>query len=107
VTEGADTELDRQLIDVIRDPMTHLIRNCADHGIERPDERVAVGKPEVGTIRVSASHEAGHITIDIVDDGRGLNLEKIKSKILSSGLATTAELAAMTDQEIYQQIFEP
>lgn len=106
VTEGADTELDRQLIDVIRDPMTHLIRNCADHGIERPDERVAAGKPEVGTIRVSASHEAGHITIDIVDDGRGLNLEKIKSKILSSGLATAAELATMTHQEIYQQIFE-
>lgn len=107
VTEGADTELDRQLIDVIRDPMTHLIRNCADHGIERPDERAAAGKPEMGTIRVSASHEAGQITIDIVDDGRGLNIDKIKSKILSSGIATEAGLAAMTQQEIYQQIFEP
>lgn len=107
ITEGADTELDRQLIDVIRDPMTHLIRNCADHGIERPDERVAAGKPDVGTIRVSASHEAGQITIDIVDDGRGLNIEKIKSKILSSGIATEVGLAAMSQQEIYQQIFEP
>src|SRR5690606_9512254 len=101
VTEGADTELDRQLIDVIRDPMTHLIRNCADHGIERPEERVAAGKPETGTIRVSASHDAGQITIDIVDDGRGLDIEKIKAKILSSGIATEATLATMSQQEIY------
>lgn len=107
VTEGADTELDRQLIDVIRDPMTHLIRNCADHGIERPEERVAAGKSETGTIRVSASHEAGQITMDIVDDGKGLDIERIKAKILASGIATEAGLAAMTQQEIYQQIFEP
>jgi two-component system chemotaxis sensor kinase CheA len=107
VTEGADTELDRQLIEVIRDPLTHLIRNCADHGIERPDERAAKGKPERGEIRVSAAHEAGQITIDIADDGKGLDTERIKKKILSQGLATEQELRAMSNDEIYRYIFEP
>ena len=106
VTEGADTELDRQLIEVIRDPLTHLIRNCADHGIERPDERIAKGKPERGEIRVSAAHEAGQITIDIADDGKGLDTERIKKKILSQGLATETELRAMSNEEIYRYIFE-
>jgi two-component system chemotaxis sensor kinase CheA len=106
ITEGADTELDRQLIEVIRDPLTHLIRNCADHGIERPDERIAAGKPERGEIRVSAAHEAGQITIDIVDDGKGLDTERIKKKILTQGLATEQELRAMSNDEIYRYIFE-
>ncbi len=107
VTEGADTELDRQLIEVIRDPLTHLIRNCADHGIERPEERLAKGKPERGEIRVSAAHEAGQITIDIADDGKGLDTERIKSKIISQGLANEQELRAMSSEEIYRYIFEP
>ena len=80
VTEGSDTELDRQLIELIRDPLTHLLRNCADHGIESPEDRLALGKPEEGTIRVAAAHEAGYITIDISDDGRGLDLQKIREK---------------------------
>jgi two-component system chemotaxis sensor kinase CheA len=107
VTEGADTELDRQLIEVLRDPLTHLIRNCADHGIEPPDERVAKGKPEFGEIRVSASHEAGQITIDIADDGRGLNMDRIKAKAIASGLATEQSLAGMSNEEIMRFIFEP
>jgi len=107
VTDGADTELDRQLIEVIRDPLTHLIRNCADHGIERPEERLAAGKPERGEIRVSAAHEAGQITIDIADDGKGLDTERIKKKIVSQGLATEQELRAMSNEEIYRYIFEP
>jgi two-component system chemotaxis sensor kinase CheA len=107
ITEGADTELDRQLIEVIRDPLTHLIRNCADHGIERPDERLAKGKPERGEIRVSAAHEAGQITIDIADDGKGLDTERIKKKILSQGLATEQDLRNMSNEEIYRYIFEP
>ncbi len=107
VTEGADTELDRQLIEILRDPLTHLIRNCADHGIETPEERVASGKPDFGEIRVAASHEAGQITIDISDDGRGLNMEKIKAKAISSGLATEQTLAAMSNDEIMRFIFEP
>lgn len=107
ITEGADTELDRQLIEVIRDPLTHLIRNCADHGIERPEERLANGKPERGEIRVSAAHEAGQITIDITDDGKGLDTERIKKKILSQGLATEQDLRNMSNEEIYRYIFEP
>jgi two-component system, chemotaxis family, sensor kinase CheA len=107
VTEGADTELDRQLIEVLRDPLTHLIRNCADHGIETPDERLAAGKPEFGEIRVAASHEAGQITIDISDDGRGLNMDRIKAKALASGMATEQTLGAMSDEEIMRFIFEP
>jgi len=107
VTDGADTELDRQLIEVIRDPLTHLIRNCADHGIEKPEERLASGKPERGEIRVSAAHEAGQITIDIADDGKGLDTERIKKKIVSQGLATEQDLRSMSNDEIYRFIFEP
>jgi two-component system chemotaxis sensor kinase CheA len=107
ITEGADTELDRQLIEVIRDPLTHLIRNCADHGIERPEERLAKGKPEVGEIRVSAAHEAGQITIDISDDGKGLDIERIKQKIVSQGLASEQQLKTMSSDEINRFIFEP
>ena len=107
VTEGADTELDRQLIEVIRDPLTHLIRNCADHGIEKPEERLAKGKPERGEIRVSAAHEAGQITIDIADDGKGLDTERIKQKIIAQGLATEHDLRSMSNEEIYRYIFEP
>jgi two-component system chemotaxis sensor kinase CheA len=107
VTEGADTELDRQLIEVLRDPLTHLIRNCADHGIETPEERIAAGKPEFGEIRVAASHEAGQITIDISDDGRGLNMERIRAKAIANGLATEQTLQQMSDEEIMRFIFEP
>ncbi len=105
VTEGADTELDRQLIELIRDPLTHLVRNCADHGIELPEERVRLGKPATGTVRVAASHEAGQITIEISDDGRGLDIQKIKDKALSIGLATSAQLERMSDEDIYRFIF--
>ncbi len=83
ITEGADTELDRQLIEFIRDPLTHLLRNCADHGIEPPDVRLARGKPEEGTISVTATHEAGYITIEVSDDGRGLDLEAIREKAIA------------------------
>ena len=106
VTDGADTELDRQLIEVLRDPLTHLIRNCADHGIETPEERVAAGKPEFGEIRVAASHEAGQITIEISDDGRGLNMARIKEKALAKGLANEQTIAQMSDEEIMRFIFE-
>ncbi len=107
VTDGADTELDRQLIEVLRDPLTHIIRNCADHGIERPDDRVAAGKPEFGEIRVSASHEAGQITIDISDDGRGLNLDRIKQKAIASGLTTEEQVEQMSMEELCRFIFAP
>ena len=80
---GADTELDRQVLDLIKDPLTHMVRNSADHGLETPAERRAAGKPEKGTIRLSAYHEGGHIIIEIADDGRGLNTERIKAKAVA------------------------
>jgi two-component system chemotaxis sensor kinase CheA len=107
VTDGGDTELDRQLIELIRDPLTHLVRNCADHGLEPPDERVRLGKPAAGTVRVAASHEAGQITIEISDDGRGLDKARIKEKALKLGLASEQQLERMNDEEIYRFIFAP
>lgn len=107
VTAGSETELDRQLIELIRDPLTHMLRNCADHGIETPQERRAAGKPEAGTIRVSAAHEAGHIIIALCDDGRGLDVERIRAKALSLGLSSDAQLARMTSDEICNFIFTP
>jgi two-component system chemotaxis sensor kinase CheA len=107
VTEGADTELDRQLVELIRDPLTHLLRNCADHGIEMPDKRLALGKPEEGTIKVTATHEAGYITIDVSDDGRGLDLERIRYKALAKGLVGATEAKNLSDDEIAQFIFAP
>ena len=80
---GADTELDRQVLDLIKDPLTHMVRNSADHGLETPAERLASGKGEQGTIRLSAYHEGGHIIICIADNGRGLNTERIKAKAVS------------------------
>ncbi|HEY0146791.1 MAG TPA: hybrid sensor histidine kinase/response regulator [Methylovirgula sp.] len=107
VTEGSDTELDRQLIELIRDPLTHLLRNCADHGIESPEDRVAQGKPEEGTIRVAAAHEAGYITIDISDDGRGLDMQKIREKAVAKGLVSAAELRGLSDEDVSRFIFAP
>ena len=77
---GADTELDRQVLDLIKDPLTHMVRNSADHGLETPEQRRAAKKPEKGTIRLSAYHEGGHIIIEIADDGRGLNTARIKAE---------------------------
>ncbi len=104
---GADTELDRQVLELIKDPLTHMVRNSADHGIELPSDRASVGKPETGVITLNAYHEGGHIVIDIVDDGRGLPVEKIRAKVLQKGLATEGELSGMTDQQILQFIFKP
>jgi two-component system chemotaxis sensor kinase CheA len=104
---GADTELDRQVLDLIKDPLTHMVRNSADHGLEIPAERVACGKPEQGTIRLSAYHEGGHIIICIADNGRGLNTEKIKAKAVANGLIGEAELEKMTEAQIHKFIFAP
>ena len=104
---GADTELDRQVLDLIKDPLTHMVRNSADHGLETPAERVACGKPEVGTIRLSAYHEGGHIIICIADNGRGLNTERIKAKAVANGLVGEADLEKMTEAQIHKFIFAP
>jgi len=104
---GADTELDRQVLDLIKDPLTHMVRNSADHGLETPAERSAAGKPEQGTIRLSAYHEGGHIIICIADNGRGLNTERIKAKAVANGLVSEAELEKMTEAQIHKFIFAP
>jgi two-component system chemotaxis sensor kinase CheA len=104
---GADTELDRQVLDLIKDPLTHMVRNSADHGLETPAERTASGKPEQGTIRLSAYHEGGHIIICIADNGRGLNTERIKAKALQNGLVSEADLEKLTEAQIHKFIFAP
>lgn len=103
---GQDTELDRQVLEMIKDPLTHMVRNSGDHGIEKPADRIAAGKTEMGRILLNAYHEGGHIIIQISDDGKGLSSEKIKKKILESGLASQEELDAMTTQQVQQFIFK-
>ncbi|GGF47993.1 ATPase [Azorhizobium oxalatiphilum] len=102
---GAETELDRQVLDQIKDPLTHMVRNSADHGLEMPEERRAAGKPEKGTIRLSAYHEGGHVIVEISDDGKGLDVARIKQKALDNGLATESELAKMSDSQVFRFIF--
>jgi two-component system chemotaxis sensor kinase CheA len=104
---GAETELDRQVLDRIKDPLTHMVRNSADHGLEFPEDRAAAGKPEKGTIRLSAYHEGGHIIIEVSDDGRGLDIAKLKAKALALGLVTEAQLEKMTEAQIHRFIFAP
>jgi len=105
VMRGAETELDRQVLELIKDPLTHMVRNSGDHGLETPAERRGVGKAETGTITLNAFHEGGHIVIEIADDGRGLPVEKIRAKVLEKGLATEAELATMGPEQIQRFIF--
>jgi len=103
---GADTELDRQVLELIKDPLTHMVRNSADHGIEaKAEDRLARGKSETGIVRLSAFHEGGHIIIEIADDGRGLNVDKIREKAIENGVATEAEIEDMTMAQIHRFIF--
>jgi two-component system chemotaxis sensor kinase CheA len=104
---GAETELDRQVLELIKDPLTHMVRNSGDHGLETPAERRAAGKSETGRITLNAFHEGGHIIIEISDDGRGLPVDKIRAKALQKGLATEAELAGMSEAQILRFIFRP
>ncbi|MEK6632885.1 MAG: chemotaxis protein CheA, partial [Nitrospirota bacterium] len=102
---GEETELDKTVIESIGDPLTHLVRNSADHGLEPPEERLAAGKPEQGTIHLSAFHEGGSICITVEDDGRGLNRDKILAKALKQGLITDGE--KLSDDQINGLIFRP
>ncbi|MCW8835443.1 MAG: chemotaxis protein CheW [Rhodospirillales bacterium] len=104
--KGAETELDRQVLELIKDPLTHMVRNSADHGLEGPKDRLAAGKREIGTILLNAFHEGGHIIIEISDDGRGLNMDRIKEKVVMNGLASDSDLEAMSEQQIQQFIFK-
>ncbi|MAY74050.1 MAG: hypothetical protein CMJ31_04860 [Phycisphaerae bacterium] len=104
---GGETEVDRSVIEELGDPLVHLMRNSADHGLEPPEERLATGKGETGTIKLSASQAGDHVVIRIADDGRGLNRERIAAKALEQGLTTEAEVAALTDAEVGRVIFLP
>jgi two-component system chemotaxis sensor kinase CheA len=104
---GADTELDRQVLELIKDPLTHMVRNAGDHGLETPAERQAAGKPETGRITLNAFHEGGHIIIEVGDDGRGLPLARIKAKALANGLIAEADLASISDSQLQTLIFHP
>lgn len=105
VIEGGDTEVDKSVIEELGDPLVHLMRNSADHGIETPDVRRAAGKPETGTIRLSASNAGGHVEIRISDDGRGLSRDKLGAKAVEKGLVSAGELAQLSDQQVYRFIF--
>ncbi|MBA3050262.1 ATP-binding protein, partial [Brevundimonas sp.] len=107
VMVGQDTELDRQVLELIKDPLTHMIRNAADHGLETPAEQAAAGKPETGRITLQARHEGGAIVIEISDDGRGLPAEKLRAKAVAAGVLTPLQAEQMSDLEARQLIFLP
>ena len=105
ITEGEDTEIDRNLVDVINDPLVHMVRNSVDHGIESPDDREKEGKSRIGTVKLAAYHSAGNVVVEIRDDGKGLNRELILKKAMERNLIESGK--NLSDREIYNLIFEP
>ncbi len=106
-THGGETELDKTLLEAIKDPVTHILRNSLDHGIENPEERKKRGKPEEGTVRVRAFHEGGNFHLEIADDGAGINAERVKQKALGKGLINPAQAEKMSQREILNLVFQP
>ncbi|CAN1531805.1 Signal transduction response regulator, receiver domain [Rhabdaerophilaceae bacterium] len=107
VQSGADTEIDRQLLEMIRDPLVHMVRNAADHGLEMPEERVALGKPAVGTIHLRAAQESGYIICEVSDDGRGIDAHRVKAKAIANGMTTEADAARMNEEQLLRFVMEP
>ncbi len=107
IIEGEDTELDKSLVELVGDPLLHLIRNAVDHGQETPEERIAAGKPEVGKVWLRAFHEGNSVMIEVEDDGRGIDPEKIKKKAIEKGLITPEDAEKMDDREAIELIFAP
>lgn len=105
--EGQEVELDKSIIEAVGDPLTHLIRNAVDHGIETPEARTKAGKPATGTLALKAFHQAGKVNIQIVDDGRGIDAARLKEKAVSKGLLTPEQARAIGDREALQLIFRP
>lgn len=104
---GEETELDRTVVDEIGDPLMHLIRNSADHGLEHPDERAAKGKPEMGTIFLNAYQDGNSVIIEVGDDGKGIDVEAVRAKIVERGLASEETAAQFTDKEVINYLFDP
>ncbi len=107
VIKGEKTELDKRMIDELGDPLIHMVRNSADHGIELPEDRIAAGKPPEGTVTLDAFHRGNSIVIQVTDDGKGLDPEKIRAKALEKNLYSEAELDAMSRHQMFQVIWEP
>ncbi|MCR5824386.1 MAG: chemotaxis protein CheA [Lachnospiraceae bacterium] len=107
VISGEETELDRTVIDEIGDPLTHLLRNAADHGIETAEERAKTNKPEVGTINLNAYQEGNNVVIEVKDDGNGIDVEKVKRKAIEKGTISKEQSEVMTDKEIIDLLFKP
>ncbi len=105
MTDGEDTEIDRNLVDIVNDPLVHMVRNAVDHGIESPAERRAAGKPEQGTVKLSAYHSAGAVVVEISDDGKGLDRDVLIAKARERGLI--AEGVELSEREVYNLIMEP
>ncbi len=106
-TGGIETDLDKSVLDVLAEPMTHLIRNAVDHGIETPEERIAAGKPAQGKVRLDAYHHGNQVVIEVSDDGRGIDPQKIISKAIATGILTPENASLLTDGEILELIFQP
>jgi len=107
IISGEETELDKSIVEEIGDPLVHIIRNSCDHGIEPPEERVAKGKPQKGTVQLKAYNEGNHIIIEIVDDGKGLDADMLKEKAIEKGLISEKEADQMSDKEAFMLIFKP
>ncbi len=107
VISGEETELDKQVIESIGDPLLHMIRNSCDHGVETPEVRLAKGKPRMGTVNLSAYHEGNHVVIEIKDDGAGMDPDKIKRKAIEKGVITVDEANSMDDRQAFSLIFKP
>lgn len=107
VLEGRETELDKTILEAVKDPLTHLVRNAVDHGIEPPEVREAAGKPRTGTLRMRAFHESGRVNIEISDDGAGIDPRRIATKAVEKGLLPLAEVQRMNDQQLRELIFLP
>jgi two-component system chemotaxis sensor kinase CheA len=105
--EGEETELDKTLIEAIRDPLTHLVRNAIDHGIESPRERLAAGKPSEGRLLLRAFHESGQVIVEVAEDGAGIDLERVRAKALERGLVNAEQAARMNDAETVKLVFLP
>jgi len=107
VMEGKETELDRSLLEAVKDPLTHLVRNAVDHGIEETDKRIAAGKPPEGTLTLRAYHEGGHVAVDVADDGAGMDVDRIAEKAVEKGLLRPEQVATMDKREIMAMVFQP
>lgn len=107
VLEGEATELDRRVVELIKDPLTHMIRNACDHGLESTNRRLFLGKPETGTIKLHAFHQGGHVIIEVCDDGSGLSTSRIRDEAIKSGIVSAQQAWGLSDQQIHRLIFEP